>query len=136
MALHQYKFQTSFPNICGNFLYCEDSYLIKHACPFYSFKLRHLRQISERGHSFVILLSLCITTFRLFELVHVCTAYTAKLFGFVIETLAQFHSCVLEISPFFAKFYIFCVPIRSKSDSFENYMDSSRIFCLLKRCML
>ena len=36
---HQCKFQTSFPNICGNLLYCEHNCLIK--CLFYSFKLRH-----------------------------------------------------------------------------------------------
>ena len=32
-------------------------YVWHYAYPFYSFKLRHLRQISKRGHSFVILLA-------------------------------------------------------------------------------
>ena len=44
----------------------------------YSFKLRHPRQISERGHSFVIFLSRCITTFWLFVLVYVCTVCPAN----------------------------------------------------------
>ena len=96
------KFQT-FPNICGILLYCEHNYLIKHAYPFYSFKLRHPRHISERGRSFLIFLS------RHFDFLNRVCLYSVygKTFGLVVETLAELHSCVLEISAFFAKVYIY-----------------------------
>ena len=68
-----------------------------------------------------------------------------KTFGLVKETLAEFHSCVLEMSPFFEILYIFCVTrghiismlarrVGSKSDSFKNYME--KIQNVLKWCML
>ena len=38
----------------------------------------------------------------------------SKTVGLFEETLADFHSCALEISPFFASLYAFCVT-RGKS---------------------
>ena len=31
------------------------------------------------------------------------------MFGLVVETVAEFNQCVLEMSPFFAILYMFCV---------------------------
>ena len=121
--------------------YCEHNYLIKHACLFYSFKLRHHRQVSERGHSFVILLSRCITyNLSIFNR-RTCVQRIRKNFWVSCRNFGELHSCVLEISPFFALLYTFCVTrghdmstlarrlrVRSKSDIFENYNGQIQIF--------
>ena len=88
------------PNIISKYLcfllYCENNNLIKLACPFYG-----------KGtffHHLVVTLYHNISTFR----IGVCLySVYGKTFGLVVETLAELHSWVLEMSPFSAIVYIF-----------------------------
>ena len=146
---HQYKFQT-FPNICGILLYCEHKSLSDMHIPFIALNVgtpdrfrkgdilsssfchaasqpcdflnrrmfvQRIRQnVSCRNFGGISLMrSRNITVFRNI----VCILITN---GHVISTLARRFRQILRVC--------------SKTNIFENYMDKSRIKCLLKLCMV
>ena len=108
---HQYIFQTAFPNFCGNRVVSIANTVTLsniHVC----FMVLNLGT-TDRFQKGDNLSSSCChavlhTTFRFLIGVRVYSVY-GKTFGSVVETLAELHSCVLEISPFFALLYTFCV---------------------------
>ena len=134
------------------FLYWKHDYLIRHACAFYSFKLRHPRQITKRGHSLGTLLSRCVTNFRCFNRrifiqrirqrvwfscrncgrISPMRSRNIALFRNIIYVLPNKGTCDFDVRRWFRQIFW----LRSKSDICEKYIYISRFMSLLKWCVL
>ena len=89
----QYKFQTSFPNICGMCCISNRITLSNMRIRFIALNLC-TRQISERGHFF--LSSCCHAVSQPFDLLNRRMLFVQRIqlktFGLVVEALAELHS--------------------------------------------